>query len=129
LHEALRVLQIQGFLDVRRGNRGGTYVTDLSNISIRDNLEDLLRMGKISMGDFTQARLMLEPEVFRLAAPNATKEQLEEMSEVIRESRETKNDGMIKIEKKWLKALKQYFQILGHALPTLFLHGPTGLSS
>jgi GntR family transcriptional repressor for pyruvate dehydrogenase complex len=92
LREALRVLQIQGFLDVRRGNRGGTYITDLSNISIRDNLEDLLRMGKVSMGDFTQARLLLEPEVFRLAALNATKEQLLEMSEVIRKSRKTKDE-------------------------------------
>ena len=91
LREALRVLQIQGFLDVRRGNRGGTYVTDLSNISIRDNLEDLLRMGKVSMIDFTQARLLLEPEVFRLAALNATDRQLEEMSQVIQKSRATQN--------------------------------------
>ena len=91
LREALRALQIQGFLDVRRGNRGGTYVTDLSNISIRDNLEDLLRTAKISMNDLTQARLLVEPEVFRLAALNATGKQLEQMAEVIQRSGETKD--------------------------------------
>lgn len=83
LREALRILQIQGFLDVRRGSRGGTYVTDLSNISIRDNLEDLLRIGKLSMADLTQARLLLEPEVFRLAAQHATDEQLSEMEALV----------------------------------------------
>ena len=88
LREALRVLQIQGFLDVRRGSRGGTYVTDLSNISIRDNLEDLLRMGKLSMADLTQARLFLEPEVFRLAALRITDEQLAEMEELVCEADE-----------------------------------------
>ena len=93
LREALRALQIQGFLDVRRGNQGGTYVTDLSNISIRDNLEDLLRIGKVSMDDFTQARLLLEPEVFRLAAANATDEQLAEMADIVDQSRNATEIG------------------------------------
>lgn len=91
LREALRALQIQGFLDVRRGSRGGTYVTDLSNISIRDNLEDLLRIGKLSMADLTQARFLLEPEVFRLAAQHATDEQLKEMEEVVRDASATRD--------------------------------------
>jgi DNA-binding FadR family transcriptional regulator len=91
LREALRALQIQGFLDVRRGNRGGTYVTDLSNISIRDNLEDLLRTEKISMKDLTQARLLVEPEVFRLAALKANDKQLKQMAEVIQKSGETED--------------------------------------
>jgi GntR family transcriptional repressor for pyruvate dehydrogenase complex len=90
LREALRALQIQGFLDVRRGSRGGTYVTDLSNISIKDNLEDLLRTGRVSMDDLTQARLLLEPEVFRLAARKATAEQLAELEKLVREANQTR---------------------------------------
>jgi DNA-binding FadR family transcriptional regulator len=91
LREALRALQIQGFLDIRRGSRGGTYVTDLNNISIRDNLEDLLRIGKLSMADLTQARFLLEPEVFRLAAQNATDEQLKEIEVVVQEAGTTRD--------------------------------------
>ncbi len=99
LREALRALQTQGFLVVRRGNRGGTYVTDLSKISIKDNLEDLLRMGKVSMEDLTQARLLLEPEVFRLAAENATVEQLAKMQRLVQKSSETKDiKSKIKLE-------------------------------
>jgi DNA-binding FadR family transcriptional regulator len=99
LREALRALQIQGFLVVRRGNRGGTYVTDLSNISIKDNLEDLLRMGKVSMEDLTQARLLLEPEVFRLAALNASEAQLDTLEELVHTSMETEElKARIRIE-------------------------------
>ena len=86
LREALRALQLQGFLDVRRGSRGGTYVTDLSNISIRDNLEDLLHIGKLSMADLTRARLLLEPEVFRLAAENANGDQLAVLAALVDEA-------------------------------------------
>ena len=39
LREALRALQIQGLLDIRRGNQGGTFVTDLDNLSFQNNLE------------------------------------------------------------------------------------------
>ncbi len=39
LREALCALQIQGLLDIRRGNQGGTLVTDLDNLSFQDNLE------------------------------------------------------------------------------------------
>ncbi len=89
LREALRALQIQGFLDVRRGSRGGTYVTDLANISIRDNLEDLLRTGRLSMADITEARSLLEPEVFRQAAYKASEEDLAAMELVVRAANET----------------------------------------
>lgn len=68
IREAIRVLQTQGFLNVRRGNRGGTYVTDLERISLSDNLEDLILMGRVSVRNLIQARMLIEPEVCRLAA-------------------------------------------------------------
>ena len=79
IREALRVLQTQGFLEVRRGNRGGTYVTDLNGISISDNLEDLMKMGKVSVKDLIDARLLIEPEVCRLAAVKADPVQLDQL--------------------------------------------------
>jgi len=91
LREALRALESQGFLEIRRGSRGGAYVTDLSNISIKDNLTDLLRTGKLSMADITEARLHLEPEVFRQAALHATDEQMAEIKAVVEEGQKTKD--------------------------------------
>lgn len=91
LREALRALETQGFLEIRRGSRGGAYVTDLTNISFKDNLTDLLRTGKLSMNDITEARLHLEPEVFRQATIHASDTQLEEIRELIKQARNTKD--------------------------------------
>ena len=89
LREAVSALQVQGFLEVRRGNRGGTFVTDLDNISLKDNIEELVILGKISVTDLNQARLQIEPEVFRLATLNASQEQLDDLDQVIKKISKT----------------------------------------
>lgn len=91
LREAIRALETQGFLEIRRGSRGGTFVTNLSNISFKDNLTDLLRTGKLSMADITAARLHLEPEVFRQAAIHASDKQLLEIKELVEKGNKTKD--------------------------------------
>jgi len=83
LREALRALQIQGLLDIRRGNQGGTFVRDLDHLSFQPNLEDLIRLRRVSVTELSQARLLIEPEVFRLAATHATDEQLDELGQIL----------------------------------------------
>lgn len=83
LREALRALQIQGLLDIRRGNQGGTFVKDLDHLSFQSNLEDLIRLRRVSVSELSQARLLIEPEVFRLAATHATDEQLDELGQIL----------------------------------------------
>lgn len=91
LREALRALQIQGLLDIRRGNQGGTFVKDLDHLSFQDNLEDLIRLRRVSVTELSQARLLIEPEVFRLAASNATDEQLRALGQIL-EATDTARD-------------------------------------
>lgn len=91
LREALRALQIQGLLDIRRGNQGGTFIKDLDNLSFQDNLEDLIRLRRVSVTELSQARLLIEPEVFRLAASNATEEQLRELGQILEETATTRD--------------------------------------
>lgn len=83
LREALRALQIQGLLNIRRGNQGGTFIKDLDDLSFQNNLEDLIRLRRVSVTELSQARLLIEPEVFRLAASNATDEQLNELGQIL----------------------------------------------
>ncbi|MFV0436519.1 MAG: FadR/GntR family transcriptional regulator [Desulfopila sp.] len=96
LREALRALESQGFLEIRRGSRGGAYVTDLNNISFKDNLTELLRTGKLSMDEVTEARLHLEPEVFRQAALHASDQQLAEIRALV-EKRQCLQDRVERI--------------------------------
>lgn len=91
VREALRALQIQGLLEIRRGNQGGTYVKDPGSISFKSNLDDLIRLRRVSIADLSRARLHIEPEVFRLAARNASPEALESLENIIKETDQTKN--------------------------------------
>jgi DNA-binding FadR family transcriptional regulator len=91
LREALRALQIQGLLDIRRGNQGGTFVKEMDNLSFQGNLEDLIRLRRISVTELSQARLLIEPEVFRLAATNASDEQLRKLGQILEETDATRD--------------------------------------
>lgn len=83
LREAIRVLQTQGFLEIRRGKQGGTYVADLNRISFGDNLEALIRLRKLTVADVNNVRLLIEPEVFRLTAYNADKEEIKDLECIV----------------------------------------------
>ncbi len=94
VREALRVLQIQGFLEVRRGKNGGTYVTDLSTISIVDHLEELILIGKVSIKDIIQARLLIEPELFRLATLRASQDQINQLKAITDKASASKSNKL-----------------------------------
>lgn len=89
LREAIRVLQMQGFLEIRRGKQGGTFVTDLNRISFSDNLEALIRMKKLSVTDVNNVRLLIEPEVFRLAALHAGQEAMKDLARIVEQTMTT----------------------------------------
>ena len=72
IREALRSLENAGFITARPGVTGGTFVTDLSFEHLGDAFLDLFLTDKISIPELVQVRLLVEPEVARLAARNIT---------------------------------------------------------
>jgi DNA-binding FadR family transcriptional regulator len=85
IREAIRLLQSRGFLEIRRGPKGGAFVQDLHPATISENLSDLIRVGFVTIEHLTQARMYLEPEVFRLAALNAAEEDVAEIENLLAE--------------------------------------------
>lgn len=79
VREALRILERDGLIDVRRGPSGGIFVrhTEISQVS--DTLALLFSFRDTTLGEFAEFRLQLEPYVARLAAKHATKEQRAEL--------------------------------------------------
>jgi DNA-binding FadR family transcriptional regulator len=74
IREALRGLENSGFIVTRQGATGGAYVTDLTFEHLAKTFLDLFMANKISIPEMHQVRILVEPEVARLAALKVTPE-------------------------------------------------------
>ena len=68
IREALRRLENSGFITTRQGATGGAYVTDLTFEYLANAFLDLFLADKISIPELHRVRLLIEPEIARLAA-------------------------------------------------------------
>jgi GntR family transcriptional repressor for pyruvate dehydrogenase complex len=75
LREAIRLLEAQGVVEVRRGVTGGTYVIEPGADRVGFGLAALIRFGQATTQDFAEFRRAFEPETARLAALRITAEQ------------------------------------------------------
>lgn len=85
VRSAVLSLEQAGLLRIKKGAGGGFFIQDLDFRPVRDSLNHLLRLGKASISDLTEARGALEPEAARLAAIRATAGDLKEMEKAILE--------------------------------------------
>lgn len=81
--EALRVLENAGFIITRQGATGGAFVTSLSFERISNAFLDLFMAEKISIAEINHVRVLVEPEVARLAAQRVTPEHAERLKGAI----------------------------------------------
>jgi GntR family transcriptional regulator, transcriptional repressor for pyruvate dehydrogenase complex len=83
IREGIRVLQSRGFLEIRRGITGGAFVRELYQLPFMEDFADLIRYRRVKVDHLARARLLLEPEVCRLTAQNATPKMLKEMQDLL----------------------------------------------
>jgi len=72
VREALRALEHRGLLEVRQGSLGGHFVRAVDAGVVSRDFRTLLRLGRLTGTQLTEARLIIEPEVAKLAAERAT---------------------------------------------------------
>src|SRR5204862_1248279 len=77
VREAYRSLEVAGLLVIRRGKDGGAFVRDVDHGAVTRSLSLMLRLGKTSHRELTEARLLIEPPIARLAAARATRSDIE----------------------------------------------------
>lgn len=87
VREALRLLERDGLVKIRRGPSGGIFVAHPDIRQVSEALALLLRMRDTTLGAFAKFRLHLEPHVSELAATNATDEQREQILSIARMDR------------------------------------------
>jgi len=83
IREALRALENSGFVETRQGASGGTYVIDLSFEKLSSAFIDLFLAEKISIPEMFHVRVLIEPEVARLAALRITPEAAKKLEEIL----------------------------------------------
>lgn len=83
VREALRTLELAGFVNVRQGPLGGAYVQRLGYERLTEYYTDLFLAGELSVRELVQARVHLQPEVVRLAAGNLTPESAARLEEAL----------------------------------------------
>lgn len=91
VREAYRSLEELGLLTIRRGAEGGAFITDLDHGPVMRSLSLMLRLGKTTHEEITEARLLVEPPVARLAARRAHAEDIERLIRVVEQQKAALN--------------------------------------
>jgi GntR family transcriptional repressor for pyruvate dehydrogenase complex len=86
LREALRSLEVLGFLEIRKGVSGGAFVTEVDMTKARDSFTNFLLFKNLSLKDLSEVRLLLEPYIAEKATLSITKDDLRRLEELIKDS-------------------------------------------
>ena len=79
VREALKALEHRGLLEVRQGSCGGHFVRAVDASVVSRDFSALLRLGRLTGSHLGEARLIMEPEVARLAAERATEREIKDL--------------------------------------------------
>ncbi|MGI8743925.1 MAG: FadR/GntR family transcriptional regulator [Bryobacteraceae bacterium] len=97
LREALRALEQEGMIEIKRGFGGGAFVADFDNAlrAMTDALNTVVKLGQAKSGHLTEVRGMLEPVMARLAAVRATAADLGGIEAVVLAQEEELRSGAL----------------------------------
>lgn len=85
LREALRALEKEGLIVIKRGAGGGAFVahSDHALDALSESLSTVVKLGSAKSANLTEMRSILEPEVCRLASLRATPEDIAAIEAVV----------------------------------------------
>lgn len=93
VRDALRVLESQGFVEIKVGAGGGAFVTEPRHETVTESLSNMLKMQNVDIEQLAEARLVIETSIVALAAKRATAKDLATIEEAIAEARAGQNSG------------------------------------
>ena len=83
VREAYRSLEELGLLAIRRGADGGAFINEMGHDAVQRSLSLVLKLGRTSHQELTEARLLIEPPIARLAARRAGPDDIEKLRLVL----------------------------------------------
>src|SRR5918999_2292886 len=83
VREAYRSLEELGLLAIRRGADGGAFINEMGHDAVQRSLSLVLKLGRTSHQELTEARLLIEPPIARLAARRAGPEEIARLKNLL----------------------------------------------
>mgnify|MGYP006265930409 CR=1 FL=1 len=93
IREALRALEMMGYLESRVGVGGGTYIKEITFSNIISPFSETLLQHDDFIVELLEVRLVLEIEVVRLAAERRSQEDLERLERAIQQMEQEIENG------------------------------------
>jgi GntR family transcriptional regulator, transcriptional repressor for pyruvate dehydrogenase complex len=98
IREALRILELSGFITIRAGVRGGPIIEDTVHNKIAGLFLDAFKSDKVSLADLVVSRKAIERDVLDLVFVNAKRGDLNRLRENVRQARAKLEKGQLAIE-------------------------------
>jgi DNA-binding FadR family transcriptional regulator len=83
IREALKELKSKGLIEIRRGPKGGPYVTDLGMLNFGEQFSDMIRLRMMTVEQLFQVRLLIEPEVLRLVLRKISDDEIQTLQDLV----------------------------------------------
>jgi DNA-binding FadR family transcriptional regulator len=112
LREALRSLEIAGVITLRKGAKGGAFVQAGDPANMTRVIQDLVHLGAISLGALTEARLLLQSGVVRLACERASQDDIDAIGRNIEHTAEMSRLGRGEERR---EAIAEFYRLLALA--------------
>ena len=86
IREALRILEISGLVNIKKGPTGGIFVSNGYHAPIIRSLNNLITSGEVTVDHLFDARLLIEPHIAAQAALHADDEDLKKFEALFEDS-------------------------------------------
>jgi DNA-binding FadR family transcriptional regulator len=88
LREALRVLESQGLIEIRRGRNGGPVVTEPPSGATAESMALLLQMKSTTIGEIDQVRHLIESQIVRDLTRTRNRDDIATLRSIIEDAQE-----------------------------------------
>ncbi|MCJ7683951.1 MAG: FadR family transcriptional regulator [Desulfobacteraceae bacterium] len=86
MREALRVLEVMGLVEIRKGTSGGAFVAEVDMKTTINSIINFIHFKPISVKEITMLRYFIEPAVARIVASKRTEKDIDNLREIIGEA-------------------------------------------
>ena len=86
IREALRILEISGLVDIKKGPAGGIFVSHVYHKPIKHSLNNMITSGQVTIDHLFDVRLLIEPHIAMEAALHAKNKDVKKLRHLITDS-------------------------------------------